>query len=256
MDVVLAHPGGHGAAGSGPQTWEAMVVIATIGLVVAAGLVLLGRLQLRSAGDLVMPIAATMIVTSLVAGSLRTTVGGWFPWALPVGIVLLVGLAVAAITQLELVSWALGGGVVAFGVVGALVVGPMLRSGPVGPALMLAASDDASLAFVGLEDGVELEAGRHTVTLAVAGGSIGPAVVPPNAQPEDPEELGHVRLYVGLEPVPTVNDRDCTVNDPCGEVTFEVSLDPGEHLLSAEFLSADGLPLSPSVYASVQVVVR
>lgn len=256
MDVMLAHPGGHGVASSGPQTWEAMVVIATIGLVMMCGLLLVGWLTLNSASDLVVPAAATLVVTGIAAGSLRTTVGDWFPWAAPVGAVLLVGLVVAATTRLELSSWVLGGPIAVAAVAAALIIGPVLRSEPAQPAFTLAASDDASLAFVGMEDGAELVAGRHVVTVGVTGGSIGPAVVPVDAQPDDPEELGHVRLYVGAELVPTVNDRGCTVDNPCRSVTFEVSLDPGAHLLVAEFLSANGLPLSPSVTASLQVVVR
>jgi hypothetical protein len=92
--------------------------------------------------------------------------------------------------------------------------------------------------------------------VAVDGGTVGPPVVPEDRLPDEPTQLGHVQLFLDGQPVPTANDRGCTVEQPCSEVEFDVTLAPGPARLRAEFVSAEGLPFAPMVTTSVEVEVR
>jgi len=87
--LVIAH------AGAG-ATWQALLSTVSIGLVLVLVLVLLDKVTLEQPGDLVLPVAAVAIVSSLapvVSGALSDIVG----YATPVGAVVLIGLVLSLI---------------------------------------------------------------------------------------------------------------------------------------------------------------
>lgn len=116
---VLAH------AGPG-SAWQAMVVVAAVilaGFVVAAAM---GRYDVGRPDDLVVPLATAAVLSGL-APVVHEVVSDAFAWSLPVGVVALAALVVAALTPLRL-RWpsplAIGALVVA--AVGVAALGPPL----------------------------------------------------------------------------------------------------------------------------------
>ncbi len=251
--VVLAHPGGHAAD---PPVWAALVVLVGLGLAVIWVLVAARRLRLAGLDDLVAPLAVCLVVASVAAAPLQTSVGGWFAWVAPAAVVLLVGLTVAALGDREAGSLPVVGTVAAAAAVAAVGFGPVLPTGSVDELAALPLAGETRVWFVDLEEGAVVDAGRRTVAVAVLGGTIGPPVVPDDRMPEDPSQLGHVRLFLDGEPVPTANDRGCTVDEPCTAVAFDVTIPPGPARLRTEFVSADGLPFTPTVTSTVEVEAR
>ncbi len=253
--TVLAHPGGHAVDG-GPPVWAALVVLVSLGLVVVWILVVARRIRPAGLDDLLVPAAIAVVLAAAAAAPLRLAVGDWFAWAAPAGVVLLIGLGVAALGTREPGSFPVVGSVAAIATVAAVGLGPLLQIEPTAELEMIPLAGEAEVQFVDLEDGTVLDAGRHTFTVAVDGGTIGPPVVPDQQLPEDATQLGHVRLFLDGEPVPTANDRGCTVGEPCSEVEFDLTLAPGPARLRAEFVSAEGSPFAPMVTTTVEVEVR
>lgn len=91
---LLAH------AGAG-ASWQAVVVLACAGLAVVVVLAAMGRLPIREGADLLLPLAAVSILSS-VAPSASDVLSDAIGWALPIGIVALGALLLAATTDLEL----------------------------------------------------------------------------------------------------------------------------------------------------------
>lgn len=113
----------HGGAGG---DWHGVATIAAGGALVVFVLAVLGRVSLESGGDLVLPLAAIAIVSG-VGGSLGGVVGSQAAWAIPVGIVLLLAVILAAVTPLSLTPTSpltIGAAVVAI-VAGVALYGPM-----------------------------------------------------------------------------------------------------------------------------------
>lgn len=239
--VFLAH-GGEGA------TWQALVTTIAIGLVVVTLLVIAGRVRLETPGDLVLPLAAVAILASL-SPVLAATLSDFVGYAIPVGLVLLVGLVLAASTPLELTPKSpLTAAVIVLAAAGAWLFASDLNATlhPLPDALPLA--DDAVVTVVAPGEGERVEAGDVTVAVRVDGATIGPGALPDAEAPDDPEELGTLRLYLDGVEISTPPEQDCTVASPCTEVSWTLDLDPGSHTLIVEFLRHDGAPLTPAVF--------
>jgi hypothetical protein len=244
-------------AHAGPgSTWQSMVVVAGIaltGFLVAAGL---GRIKITRADDLVVPLATTAIVSSL--GTIaHEFVSDGIGWALPLAVVSLVTLVIAAVTDLDVRFPApLPMGAVALAGVGAFLLHGPLTIALHPPAELLPLSDDAAVVIVEPGDGRTV-AGPVDVAVQVTGGSIGPGRVALEELSDDPEEAG--TLLVALEEVldddtstqqelvEVDHAEDCTVDDPCDQVTFQLDPTPGTYELTVEFVRGDGVPLAPFV---------
>ncbi|MBW3657917.1 MAG: hypothetical protein KY457_04720 [Actinobacteria bacterium] len=119
MTVLLAH------AGEG-ATWQALLTVIAVGMLVLFVLALVGRLRLDAPGDLTLPVAAVAVIASLapIAGD---PVSDAAPWAVPAGAVLLVSLVVAATTSRQLtVRSPLTIATVVLAVVASLALAPLL----------------------------------------------------------------------------------------------------------------------------------
>lgn len=258
LTPVLAHAG----AGS---TWQAMLVVAGVmltGFLVAAGI---GRIRVERADDLVVPLATTAIVSSLgtVADELLSDGVGW---ALPLAVVSLLALVLAALTDLDLrFPSPLPMGALALAGVAAIVLHAPLTLALHPPGELLPLSDDAAITIVEPMDGGSVD-GPVTVTVEVTGGSLGPGGVPPEELPDDPEEAG--TLSAAIEEVrddDTLSQQQlvevdygpsCTVSDPCERASFELDPAPGTYDLTVEFVRGDGVPLAPFVRDRITFTVE
>lgn len=120
---VLAH------AGSG-STWQAMVTAVALGLALVVVLAALDRIELAAPGDLILPVAAVAILSSLAPLGDRW-LSEWIGWALPVGAVALVALLLAALTSLDLSP----GGLLLYLALGLAVAGTIVLYRPLTVAL-------------------------------------------------------------------------------------------------------------------------
>jgi hypothetical protein len=247
--LLLAH------AGPG-STWQAMVVVAGIvltGFVVAAGI---GRIDVERADDLVLPLATTAIVSSLGTVAAEVVSDG-IGWALPLAVVSLLTLALAALTDLDVrFPSPLPMGAIALATVSAVVLYGPLTIALHPPPELLPLSDDAAIVIAEPSDGATIGERPVEVVVEVTGGSIGPGRVPLDELSDDPEEAG--TLSVALEEVRSdattqrelveaVYAETCTVAQPCDRVSFVVDPPPGTYELTVEFVRGDGVPLAPFV---------
>lgn len=244
---MLAH------AGPG-ASWQAMIVLAGVlltGVMLAAAA---GLLTVSRPDDLVVPLAGAAVVSSLapIGGEILSDAVGW---ALPLFVVSLVTLCLAAFTPLDLrLPSPLPMGAVALAAVTSVLLYPPLTATLHPPAEILPLSEDSAVTITSPQQDAVVAPGAVEVTVAVAGGSIGPGDVAPSDLPDDPEEAG--ALAVAIAPagdatawqrVEVAYEQTCTVADPCGEVTFELDLEPGAYELTVEFTRGDGVPLAPFV---------
>ncbi|MEX2487562.1 MAG: hypothetical protein WD377_08095 [Nitriliruptoraceae bacterium] len=248
MMMLLAHAG----AGS---TWQAAVVVAALVLTVAVVLATFGVLEIDGPADLPTPIAVA--VAAGAAGVLGNTwLSDGIGWALPLGVIALFALLATAFTPLTLTPFA----PLAMGVLALAIVAPVLLYQPLTIAMhppddVLPLSDDSEVTIVEPADGARVTAGRVVLTVRVDGGSVGPGVVEPDALGSDPEEAGS--LLVTVDGMPTdVVWNGCSVAAPCDEITFPITLDPGEHRITIEFTRGDGTPLAPYVLDEVTVTAQ
>ena len=91
--LLLAH------AGAG-ATWQALLVVMSLGLAVVFGLVAAKRMRMAELDDLVLPIAGIAIVSSL-APLAGTVLSDWVGWAFPIGVVAFLALLLSVSTRLE-----------------------------------------------------------------------------------------------------------------------------------------------------------
>lgn len=246
VSLPLAH-GGAGAA------WQAVVTGLALGVGVVFVLVVIGRVELDSPGDLITPLAVALVAGSL-ATTARTVLSDWVGYAMIAGGLTLLALAlVASIDRFELRrNWSVA---VTFAALAAIPV--MLWGGTLNaevhppeepPKARLPDPGDAVLSLASPEPGGTVPAGQVEFTFTVTGGSIGPRIgsqpIPP---PDDPQDLGHVRLFVDNRPVTTSDEDRCSVAAPCREVTFTTTLTPGPHRVTAEFVAYDGAQFAPLV---------
>lgn len=232
--VLLAH------AGAG-ATWQAMLVLVSIGVALVVVGVASGRVPMDEPGDLVLPLAATAVLASL-SGATANVVSDWVGWWFPAGVVALVGLVLASSTSLEL-SWR---SPLAIAVVGLALASAVLLHRPIERAWHPVDGqlrDDVEIAITAPEDGATVAIGTVEVVVEVTGGSVGGDDASGGPDGPDPEEGG--RVVVAVDGVVTTEDgrpvaprEDCS--DGCTRVTFEVPVERGPHVVSAEFLTAQG----------------
>jgi hypothetical protein len=240
ITTLLAH------AGPG-STWQSLVTAVALGLAVIAVLVVAGRIRLGSVDDLILPLAAVAILSSL-APLADYWLSDWIGWTLPLGVVVLVSLVLALTTPLELTptSPLTIGMVVVAAVSAAVLYAPLTRTlHP--PADFLPLSSDAEVRILVPEEGSSIEAGTVEVSVAVVGGSIGPGGLDLDELPADPEEAGDLTVFLDDERVEVDYLEDCTLDDPCTTVTFPLEVEAGERQLTVEFTRGDGTPLAPFV---------
>jgi hypothetical protein len=240
ITTLLAH------AGPG-STWQSLVTAVALGLAVIAVLAVAGRLRLGSVDDLILPLAAVAILSSL-APLADYWLSDWIGWTLPVGVVVLVALLLALATPLELTptSPLTVVMVVVAGVSAVVFYAPLTRAlHP--PADFLPLSTDAEVRILVPEEGSSIEAGTLEVSVAVVGGSIGPGDLGLDDLPADPEEAGDLTVFLDDERVEVDYLEGCTLEHPCTTVTFPLEVDAGERQLTVEFTRGDGTPLAPFV---------
>jgi hypothetical protein len=246
---VLAH------AGPG-STWQAMLVVVSLGLAVVLLLTVLGRLEISRPDDLVLPLAAVAIVSSLAPLG-DAWLSDWIGWAFPIGVVMLVTLVLAAVTPLDLAP----DGLLVYAAAGLAVAGALVLHQPLTiawhpPPDLLPARGDAEVAIVAPEDGGVVPAGTTSVEVSVTDGSIGPGGLDFEDLPADFEEAGALDVAVDGERVPVELDQDCTREDPCSQVSFPVRLPRGEVRLRVEFNRGDGMPFAPTNSDTVELTVE
>lgn len=238
----------HGGPGS---TWQALVTAFAVGLLVVVALTVAGRIRVTSADDLVLPLAAVAVLSSL-APLADYWLSDWIGWAFPMGLAMLAGLLLAAFTALELtlrspLTWA----VTAVAVLGAAVLyGPITRAWHP-PVDYLPLADDAQVQILVPEEGAQIEAGTFEVSVAVTGGSIGPGNAALVDLSPDPEEAGGLAVSLNGERIVTSYLEDCSIAQPCQTVTFPIEVGAGSHDLLVEFTRGDGMPLAPQVTAHI-----
>lgn len=257
----------HLLAHAGPgSTWQAMVVVATIVLAGTLLAAVVGLFDVQHRDDLVLPVAAAAIASSLapLADELLSDAIGW---ALPIAVVSVLALALAALTPLDLrLPSPLGMGALALAAVGSVLLSTPLTVALHPPAELLPLSDDSQLTISEPSDGATLAAGQVAVTVVVTGGSIGPGGIPVDELPGDPEEAGDLAVAVKevgddtagaqRQRVEVAYGQTCTVTDPCTEVSFELPLTPGTYELTVDFVRGDGTPLAPFVRDRITFVVE
>lgn len=236
--LPLAH------AGEG-ATWQALLTLLALGLLVVVVLAAFGVVTIAEPGDLILPLAGTAVLASL-SGATSEVLSDWVGWAFPLGVVALVALVVASLTPLDL-SWTspLLLAAVVVGAVAAVVLhAPITRAWhPTSVGLDSAVLDDLAVEIIEPTDGASVPAGTVEVIVAATGGSLGPGFVESGA-PQDPEELAGLTLTaVSLDTgenaaVQGTPAEDCA--DGCEQATYEVTVDePGEWTIFVEAKTAD-----------------
>jgi hypothetical protein len=239
---LLAH------IGSPDNPWIGVMTVAALMLLVVFALYLFRRIEIDAPGDLLLPMAAVVLVAGLT-GSLGDAINDQGPWAVPAGIVVLVALLIAGFGSRDFV-WGERPTyvVIALAVVAAIVLFNPLES------LWFPEESDETLPP--LEDGVVVaevlappdESGTFTVLVTLENATFGDSTS--FERPEDPETELVPRFQVG--PVylqPPIPD-ECAAAEVCIEAVFELTLpagfvsDPPEQL-TVELLTADQLPFAP-----------
>jgi hypothetical protein len=254
---TLAH------AGPG-STWQAMTVVAGIvlaGYLVAAAI---GKVALDSLDDLVVPLAAAAIASSLGALA-HAVISDAVGWGLPLAVVSVLGLVLAATTPLDVRFPApLPMATVALAVVAGVVLYQPLTIALHPPADLVPLSDDAAVIITEPADGSTVDAGEVAMGVRVTGGSIGPGDLLPDELPTDPEQAAALDIVIertDVEPadrrlVDVDYDRSCTLAQPCDEVGFTVELEPGTYEITTDLARGDGVLLSPIVRDRITIQVR
>ena len=250
VPVAVPVPLAHGSGGD----WEGLITLLSVGIGVVFLLAIFRRIKLERPGDLVSPLAAVAVlaaVAPVVGGSLNEFADD----ALPVGVVLLVAMILSATTSARIDR-----PVTLVIVAGVAIGASMVFARPLHDAWhpqpeMLALAEDVEVRIVEPADGAEVTGGTAELVVAVDNGTIGPLTVLESEWTGDWQELGHLHLYVDGELVDMVEAPDCTIAQPCREVTFPVALSAGAHELSVEFVAWNHNPFAPPVNASVAVTV-
>lgn len=244
---LLAHAGeGH--------TWQALLVVAALGLIVVLLAAIAGRLSIDGPDDLVLPIASILIVSALAPlGS--EVLSDWVGWAFPPGVIALLALVLSATTSLELrLTSPLALGSVVAGIAAAVVLHDPIVQAWHPPLEFLPVVDDVSVEIARPADGETVEAGPVEVTVRTPGGSIGPPGFTATEQlPLDPEEAGTLFAQLDGDRVDVDYDDPCTLEAPCEEITFTLEVPAGSHELRVEFLRGDGVPFTPLVVSRVTI---
>ena len=244
----------HAGAGA---TWQALVATIGIGLVVVFLLAAAGRLELESLGDLVLPLAAVAILSSL-APTASDVLSDWVGYAAAAGLVSLAALTFAARPGVSL-HWSrpLAIGTAVAAAAAAVWLGPQLNLAwhPRTPTLPLA--DDAAVAIAAPTDGGTVDGDDVTVSVELDGATAVSGFPSAGRVPDDPEDRGRLRLFLDGREVTADPVEECTEEEPCDNMTYVLGdVGPGPHTLIVEFVRADGVPLAPSVFDRVTFEAR
>ena len=240
---VLAH------IGSPNNPWIGVMTVASWVLLVVFVLVVVDRIEVRAPGDLLLPLAAVVLVAGLT-GSLGDVINDQGPWAVPAGLVVLVALLWAAFGDLDL-SW---GRRPTYVVIAAAAVAAVALYAPLEGLWFPTDEDDQPLpALQDAEVTAEVveplgEDGTVVVRVTLDSATFGDNVG--GERPADPETGLTPRFQVGpvylTPPVP----EECVEQEACTEAEFELTLpsgfvsDPPESLV-VELLTADRKPFAP-----------
>lgn len=239
---------GHAGPGS---TWQAMVVVAGICLTCLTFAAIAGWLRLDGHRDLAGPV---VIVTALSSLGLlaHEWISDWIGWGLPLAVLSLAALTLAATTRADLA------GVAPFSMAFAAlaIVTPVALYQPLTialhpPAELLPRAGDATISIVEPRDGAEVGT-PFEITVAIGGGGIGSPAA--EFTDEDPEIAGAVRITVDGDHYPITWDG-CSRATPCERLTFPLVLEPGEHRVTVEFTRSDGMPFAPFIADRITVTV-
>lgn len=239
--LVLAH------AGEG-ATWQALLTMLSLGLMVVFVLVLAGKLRMRQPDDLVLPLAGVAILAAL-SGAVSETLSDWVGWAFPIGVALLIALVLAALTKLS-IGWTTPltiGAVVVAAVAATTLYTPIIRAWhPVS----FASDENIGVTIVEPSDGATVTTGTIDVVVTVSGDwQIGV----PNASGE---RLGVMRVFLDGFETDRVNPvENCTAG--CSTATYRVQIDePGEVRLQVEFVALDGTQFVSTTFDSATLEVE
>lgn len=248
---LLAH------IGSPNNPWIGVMTVSALVLLVVFALVAAGRVQLQEPGDLLLPLATTVLVAGL-AGSLGDLINDQGPWAVPAGLVALVALLVGASRGVEF-RW---GQRRTWGVTGVAVVAAVALYNPLNnlwfptdasgePLPTLQDAQVTATVTEPLGDGDSL-----AVRVTLDGATFGDTITA--TRPADPETRLVPRFQVGsvylTPPVPP----ECATAEDCTTADFELTLPTGfvttlPESLVVELLTADGLPFAPPLQTRFEV---
>lgn len=237
---VIAH------AGEG-ATWQALLVVAALGVLVVLALVIVGRVRMEQGDDLVLPLAGVAIASSLAPlGSVLLS--DWVGWAFPAGVVALLALVAAALTPFDLAP----SNPSTYGVIAVAAIAAVALYGPITlawhpPPDFLPLADDVEVTITSPSEGADVTAGEVLVTVTISGGSVQPELLAADQVPPDPEEAGQLAVAVDGQVVTPEFAEACTVSSPCDEVSFPVEVEPGEGIIAVEYRRGDGVPMTPLV---------
>lgn len=240
---LLAHIGSPNNPWIGVMTVSAWVLLVVFLLVVAR------RIQVEAPGDLLLPLAAVVLVAGLT-GSLGDAINDQGPWAVPAGLVVLVALLVAAFGDVDF-RW---GDRSTFVVLGLAVVAAVALYNPLENLWFPTNEDDIPLPA--LEDGVVTaevveplgDDGSVIVRVQLDGATFGDGTM--RERPDDAETGLTPRFQVGTVYLTPPVPEECASAGDCTEAQFELVFpesfvtDPPEELV-VEMLSADQLPFAP-----------
>jgi hypothetical protein len=242
-DVVAVLPLAHAGEGA---TWQALLALLALGLLVVVVLAALGVVTIDEPGDLILPLAGTAVLASL-SGATSAVLSDWVGWAFPAGMVALVALVVASLTPLDLspTSPLLLGTIVVAVVAGVVLHQPIVRAWhPTEVGLDNALLDDLAVEITTPEDGATVPTGTVEVGVAASGGTLGDGFVAAGEGPDDPEEqVGLTLTVVSLDTGENASTagaptQDCT--DGCDQATYEITIDQsGEWTIFVEAKTAD-----------------
>ncbi len=255
MTLLLAHMG----PGS---TWQAPVALLSL-LVAALFLLMVARVvKVRELTDLIVPFAAIALASALASAStdfLSDQVG----WAIPLGVVGLGGVLwfAARPQKFGRTSPATIGIVVVAATASLALSGPLTNTLHPPPVFVdvtnLPVADDISVTILTPQLGETLAGpGPFLLQVEIQGGTVGELVTDVTDAPEDPEELGVLRVFNGATLLQVVPRETCSRTSPCTTVTWDIDLEPGTHTLVVEFLTATGSTFRTSVFATTIVTVE
>jgi hypothetical protein len=245
---LLAHGGSPNNPWIGVMTVSAWVLLAIFALHVAR------RLELDAPGDLLLPLAAVVLIAGLT-GSLGDTISDQGPWAVPAGLVVLVALVWAAFGDVDF-AW---GQRRTFAVLGIAVVAAAALYSPLED--LWFPTDDADEVLLPVPDDVEVAAevveplddeGRFAVRVTLQGASFNDNQTVTGG--DDPEEGVVPKFPVGSVVLNPTIPEACAAQDRCTEAVFQLTLPPGltddpPSELEVELLTADGRAFAPPVLA-------
>lgn len=250
-------PLAHAGAGA---TWQALLTLLSLGLVLVVVLVVARFVAIDEPGDLILPLAAVAVLAGF-SGALSNTLSDWVGWAFPIGVVAVVALLVHALTSQSLTATSpLTIVAVALAVIGAFTLEQPIRIAwhPSTVGLASAPLDDLSVEIVEPEPDTTVAPGPVTVTVEVTGGTLGEGFNTTGARAEDPEELVGITLTaVSLETGESTSaagdpKEDCV--DGCTRATFEIPVgESGEWSIFVEAKTSDVRPFVTTGQSTGQV---